>query len=209
MIKNLIFDFGGVIGDISRTSAVKAFEKVGVANADDLLDQYHQNGIFLEVEDGSISAEEFRAKLSALTGKEITMEEAKEAWMGFFTYVPVYRLEYLEKLRKQGYNLYILSNTNPFIMSWARSEDFSELGKPLDAYFDKLYLSYQLDVVKPHKEIFDILINDGINPAESVFIDDGTANVEMGKQLGFFTLQPINGTDWTGDLDRLLQEISR
>lgn len=45
MIKNLIFDFGGVIAPISREQAVEAFRQLGVADADQRLDKYHQTGI--------------------------------------------------------------------------------------------------------------------------------------------------------------------
>lgn len=46
MIKNIVFDFGGVIADISREQAVKAFIRLGVKDADRILDKYHQTGIF-------------------------------------------------------------------------------------------------------------------------------------------------------------------
>ena len=48
MIKNIVFDFGGVIVDISRDKAVQAFIKLGLADADTRLDKYHQTGIFQE-----------------------------------------------------------------------------------------------------------------------------------------------------------------
>ena len=34
MIKNIVFDFGGVIVDIDRDKAVQAFIKLGLADAD-------------------------------------------------------------------------------------------------------------------------------------------------------------------------------
>lgn len=204
MIKNIIFDFGGVIVDISRSRAVKEFEAIGVSNAEELLDKYHQKGIFLEVEDGRIDADTFCRKLGELCGRPISFEEAKKGWLGFMVDAPLYRLEYLEELRKK-YNLYLLSNTNPFIMSWARSREFTSLGKPLDDYLDKLYLSYQIGIVKPHREIFDYMISDAqLTPSESLFVDDGTANVEMGRALGFQTFQPVNGEDWREKLNALL-----
>ncbi|NDV56613.1 HAD family phosphatase [Bacteroides sp. 519] len=207
MIKNIVFDLGGVIMDINRESAVKRFEELGITNAEELLDKYHQKGIFLEVEDGRIDADGFCRKLSELANRELSFEDAKYGWLGFITGVPLYRLHYMEELRKK-YNLYLLSNTNPFIMSWARSKDFNSEGKPLDYYFDKLYLSYQVGVVKPDKGIFDYLIKDAsINPAESVFVDDGSANIKMGKELGFEVMQPINGEDWRGRLDEILLTI--
>ena len=84
MIKNIVFDFGGVIVDIDRDKAVQAFIKIGLADADTRLDKYHQTGIFQELEEGKLSADEFRRQLGDLCGRELTMEETKQAWLGFF-----------------------------------------------------------------------------------------------------------------------------
>jgi len=204
-IKNIVFDFGGVIVNFSREAAVKKFEEIGVANANELLDAYHQKGAFLQVEDGTINAEEFRIILSELAGKELTYEQVKEGWLGFMLDVPQYRLEYLLELRKK-YKLYILSNTNPYVMSWARSNDFTIAGRPLDDYFDKIYTSYELKAVKPGKTIFELMIKDAdMLPGETLFIDDGPANIKMAKELGMMTFQPINGEDWRDDLTALLK----
>nr|WP_320037436.1 HAD family phosphatase [uncultured Bacteroides sp.] len=204
-IKNIVFDFGGVIVNFSREAAVKKFEEIGVANANELLDAYHQKGAFLQVEDGTINAEEFRIILSELAGKELTYEQVKEGWLGFMLDVPQYRLEYLLELKKK-YKLYILSNTNPYVMSWARSNDFTIAGKPLDDYFDKIYTSYELKAVKPGKTIFELMIKDAdMLPGETLFIDDGPANIKMAKELGMMTFQPINGEDWRDDLTALLK----
>lgn len=204
MIKNLIFDFGGVIVDIDRDRAVKRFEALGMTNAEELLDKYHQRDIFLEIEDGRIDAEDFCRKLEVYCRREISFKEAKNAWLGFFVGDPQYRLDFLEELREK-YHIYILSNTNPFVMSWARSTDFTPARKSLDYYVDKIYASYELKMVKPQRNIFEHVIRDAnIVPAESIFIDDGSANVEVGKELGFHVLQPVNGEDWRVKLNRLL-----
>ena len=77
MIKNIVFDFGGVIVDIDRDKAVQAFIKLGLTDADSRLDKYHQTGIFQELEEGKLSADEFRKQLGDLCGRELTMEETK------------------------------------------------------------------------------------------------------------------------------------
>ena len=118
MIKNIVFDFGGVIVDIDRDKAVQAFIKLGLADADTRLDKYHQTGIFQELEEGKLSADEFRKQLGDLCGRPLTMEETKQAWLGFFNEVNLNKLDYILELRK-SYHVYILSNTNPFVMSWA------------------------------------------------------------------------------------------
>ena len=92
-------------------------------------------------------------------------------------------------------------------MSWACSPEFSSRKKPLNDYCDKLYLSYQVGHTKPAPEIFDFMIKDcNIIPSETLFVDDGTSNIHMGKELGFETFQPRNGTDWRADLTAILEE---
>lgn len=204
-IKNIIFDFGGVIADLNRDNAVRAFRSMGMENAEEILDQYHQKGIFLQIEDGRITPEEFCAELGKLCHRTITFEEAKAGWLAFFADVPQYRLDYLFELKKR-YKLYILSNTNPFVMSWARSNEFTAAGKPLDHYVDKIYTSYELKTTKPDREIFDHLIKDAdIDPAEILFVDDGAANIKMGKEIGFHTFQPENGEDWRLKFEAVLK----
>ena len=44
-IKNIIFDFGGVIVDLDRERCIEGFERLGV-NVRDALGQYVQSGVF-------------------------------------------------------------------------------------------------------------------------------------------------------------------
>ena len=68
-IKNIVFDLGGVFIDLDHDQAVRRFKEIGVEDAEQLLDPYEQKGIFLEVENGTISADEFCQKLQEHTGK--------------------------------------------------------------------------------------------------------------------------------------------
>jgi putative hydrolase of the HAD superfamily len=196
-IKNIVFDLGGVIITLDRSESVKRFEEAGLENADELLSAYHQKGIFLALEEGRLSREEFYEAVRKEAGRFISNETIDYGWMGFIKEVPVCKLTLLEELRDRGYQLYLLSNTNPIIMSWALSPAFSPQSKSLAGYFDKLYLSYQIGYTKPHPEIFRFMFNDsGILPSETLFIDDGEANVDMGKKLGMKTYLAVNGEDF-------------
>lgn len=200
MIKNVVFDFGGVIADIDRDQAVQAFIKLGLKDAETRLDKYHQTGIFQDLEEGKLSADGFRERLGELCGRKLTAEETKQAWLGFFSGVDVRKLDYMLELRKR-YHVYILSNTNPYVMSWACSPEFSSRGKSLADYCDKLYLSYQIGCTKPEPEIFHFMLEDsGMIPSETLFVDDGASNIRVGKELGMHTFQPENGADWREEL---------
>ena len=191
---------------ICQEEAIKRFKSIGLKNVEDYLNPYTQTDIFGDIEEGKISAEQFRAKLSELIGKEVTYEECKFAWLGYRQDVPLRNLDILRKLKAQGYKLILLSNTNPFMMSWGLSGEFDGNGNSLESYFDSLYLSYKLGVMKPNKKIFQYIIdNEKIQPGESLFIDDGERNINTARLLGFKTLCPINGEDWTKELIELLK----
>ena len=83
MIKNIVFDFGGVLTTIDTSRALQRFRDLGVEEPEQYINSYCQKGPFFELENGDIDAEEFCNRLSAICGKRITYEQAMEAWMGF------------------------------------------------------------------------------------------------------------------------------
>jgi epoxide hydrolase-like predicted phosphatase len=205
VIKNIVFDLGGVIMTLDPAEALRRFKALGLPDAERYLDSYTQSGIFGNLEEGKITAEDFRSKLSSLTGHELTFDECKHAWLGYRKDVPQRNLDLLKELRAKGYRLILLSNTNPFMMDWALSSEFDGKGSSLNDYFDALYLSYRLGIMKPAPDFFrQVLDNESILPEETLFVDDGPRNVEAAGKLGFITMCPDNGSDWTGELRSLL-----
>lgn len=205
VIKNIVFDLGGVIMTLDPAEALRRFKALGLSDAERYLDSYTQSGIFGNLEEGKITAEDFRSKLSSLTGHELTFDECKHAWLGYRKDVPQRNLDLLKELRAKGYRLILLSNTNPFMMDWALSSEFDGKGSSLNDYFDALYLSYRLGIMKPAPDFFrQVLDNESILPEETLFVDDGPRNVEAAGKLGFITMCPDNGSDWTGELRSLL-----
>lgn len=186
-IKNLLFDFGGVIVSINKENAVKRFKEIGVDNIEEYLGEFRQEGIFLGLEDGTISREDFYTELRKLARKDISEKDIDSGWLAFMAGVPEYKLQLLKDLRKK-YNVYLLSNTNPIIMEWAHSKEFSPTGEPLSAHFDKMFCSYKIGYTKPAPESFQAVIEGAnINPEETLFLDDGQSNLDMAKELGFKT----------------------
>ena len=204
VIKNIVFDLGGVIMTLDPAEALRRFKALGLSDAERYLDAYTQSGIFGNLEEGKITAEDFRSKLSSLTGHELTFDECKHAWLGYRKDVPQRNLDLLKELRAKGYRLILLSNTNPFMMDWALSCEFDGKGSSLNDYFDALYLSYRLGIMKPAPDFFrQVLDNENILPEETLFVDDGPRNVEAAGKLGFMTMCPDNGSDWNGELRSL------
>ena len=207
MIKTIIFDLGGVIITLDQSQAVRRFEEIGVDDVGERLNAYAQSGIFGDLEAGRITAEDFRHELSLLAGHEVTHEQCAYAWQGYAKEVPPRNLEALKRLRQEGSRVLLLSNTNPYMMEWVESERFDGYGHPVSAYFDALYLSYQLKMMKPSEAIFrEVLRQEKTFASEVLFVDDGPQNVAIASQLGMRTLCPENGEDWREMLFDILKE---
>lgn len=205
-IKNIMFDLGGVIMTIDQPNAVKKFEELGLKDAAQRLDPYTQSGIFGDLEEGKISADDFIRELGLLVGRKLTFEECKHAWRGYTKEVPQRNIQMLDKLRHDGYRLILISNTNPFMMDWGMSKDFSGDGRSINDFFDALYMSYKMKMMKPDRRMFmEIIQKEKINPEETLFVDDGQKNVAIGREFGLNTLCPVNGADWTDDLTSILE----
>ena len=203
-IKTFIFDLGGVIIDLDREACVRAYERLGIENANELLDNYKPNGIFLQMERGEISAQEFRNTIRHITQKAITDEEINSAHGEFLLGIPQKRKDALLALRKK-YKVLALSNTSPIhLLLFVRPMLTDEFHSPED-YFDKMFLSYELKSIKPDALIFERMIELGqLNPVECLFFDDGLANVEAAKKLGFQTYHVTDDNDWVGELELMI-----
>ncbi|MCM1518982.1 MAG: HAD family phosphatase [Pseudoflavonifractor sp.] len=196
MIKNLLFDLGGVIMDIKRSRCVEAFERLGLSQAGDLLDEYTQKGIFLEVEDGTLDADEFRQRIKAMIPHEVTDKEVDDAFCQFLVGIPRHRLAELRRLRGR-YRIYLLSNTNPIMWHSRIAEEFSQEGESIDSYFDGMVTSFEAKAVKPDRRIFDEVVRKfGIKPTETLFLDDSQRNLDAAAALGFKTALVAPGTEF-------------
>ena len=205
-IRNIIFDMGGVILGLDRSKCVERFVEIGIKNADELLDEFHQKGLFLRIEDGSMNAEDFRQELSKIANRELSYEEIEYAWLGFIVDVPQYKLDYMSSLREKGYKVYLLSNTNPYVMGWVRSSRLTAAGKPLDAYMDHLFLSYEMKCVKPDPIIFQTMLDSAnIHAEESIFIDDSASNIATATKMGFHTIHLATNADFRPELEKILE----
>lgn len=189
-IKNLLFDLGGVIMDIKRERCVEALTRLGVENADEMLGLYVQSGDFLRLENGSLSASEFRDSLrrQIKDGREVSDEEIDNALNAFLLGIPAHRLAALRQLRK-GYKIYLLSNTNPIMFYSEIDRQFRQEGLTIGDYFDGQVVSFLAHSNKPDRAIFEYAIGHlGINPRETLFIDDSQHNLDAAAALGFATV---------------------
>lgn len=188
-IKNVIFDLGGVIIDIDREAAASALMELGIVEADRMLGEYEQKGVFLLLEEGRVSDSEMYDALLPLCHPGTTCTDIMKAFEKFLIGVPVERLRMVEKIREKGYKTYVLSNTNPvFYNNWIANA-FRRDGKSINDYFDGIVVSFQELMCKPNPDIFRNLLNRyALNPDETLFLDDSAANCESAATLGIHTV---------------------
>lgn len=197
-IKNLIIDFGGVIINLTRNRCIEAFESLGVQDIrEQIVNNYQHKDLFMQVEIGSITSAGFRDGIRRLSGQALTDEQIDAAWIAMLDDVPDYKLNLLLDLRKH-YNTMLLSNTNEIHWEWSERTCFSYKGHHVSDFFNRIYLSYKLHMLKPNADIFEYVLQDaGIKPEETLFIDDATPNCRTAESLGLHTYTPEPREDWS------------
>ena len=171
---HVVFDLGGVVFRLDKMIAIQRFKEIGVERVEEFLDDYAQKGIFGDLEAGKLTAEQYRDELSRIVGKPLTMEQLEYAWTGYAAELYQRNFDALLRLRQEGFPVALLSNTNPFMMRWARSNEFDGHGNGLDHYFDRLYLSYEMRMMKPSPEIFKAMIDGETGEAMSSLFWEST-----------------------------------
>lgn len=189
-------DFGGVLVDLDRSRCIDSFKSIGADCIEEMLNPYYQRGLLMKLENGDITIDEFHAELRMVAGKDFTDSQIDDAWNSFLVTVPSYKLDLLLKLR-ESYSVFLLSNTNEIHWEMSCERFFSYKNLGVKDFFEKIFLSYQLHQLKPSKEIFEtVLMETGIRPEETFFIDDSVANCKMAESLGIHTYAPKDQEDW-------------
>lgn len=188
---------GGVIITIDNEEPRKRFFELGLTEFANSMDPYKQSGLNGDLEEGKLSEEQYRLAICKQLGREVSFEELRHCWMGYMKEVPARKLMTIKNLRKQGYRVILLSNTNPYVAEWTDSSEFSGDGHPIQDYFDALYRSYEVKYMKPDENFFRyVLGQEKAAPEECLFVDDGPRNCCAASELGIFTYCPQNGEDW-------------
>ena len=186
-ITTLVFDFGGVLIDLDRQACIEAFRRLGLPIETLIPNNYHSVGPARRLETGDITAADFRRLIRTQSGRDFTDSAFDEAINAFLLAIPVEKLRLLRALRRR-FRVLMLSNTNEIHMNYAYAHQFRAEGLDVTAYFDRLYLSYEMHLSKPDPRIFRSLLESEKLDADACFyLDDSTANLATASQLGFHT----------------------
>jgi HAD superfamily hydrolase (TIGR01509 family) len=127
---------------------------------------------------GYISTSEYLAGLQSVFGGRFYVEQLEQAFKKIML-EPVDGMIDIVKSVSRKHRTALVSNTNEIHYRYSL-EKFDVL-----RILHKHYLSYQMHVMKPVREFYDIIIKDQkIDPSEMLFIDDLVTNVESAQAAG-------------------------
>lgn len=178
MIKNAIFDLGGVVlgRDFKRLGEVLG-NTFAFISADESFPEY-----WSEFDRGTYTREEVTRMLAE--DYNLTVEDAHEQVQRLLELLqPIPEtVALIEELKARGIRCYVLSNMS--------KEFFAELLKfPVFEHFDGVVVSYQERINKPDRGIYEALLSRyNLEPSESIFADDKIANTEAASLLGLHTV---------------------
>lgn len=198
MIKNIIFDFGGVLMDWNPRYFFKDYFK------DDVKMEFFLKNIATD----EWNAEQDRGR-SLKEGTEILVQQYPEWEQDIRAYYDNWttmlradipqNVAVLRKLGATHYALYGLTNWSQETFPYALEHyDFFQL------FQGKIVVSGEEKLIKPDAKIWQVLLERyQIQAGESVFIDDNPQNIAMAKTLGFHTIHIQDDTDLASELNAL------
>ncbi len=172
-LKNIVFDLGGVLfardPRYCTPDMVRLFQFIRT----DPMPEF-----WIEYDRGTLTVDDALKELVRMSG--MPMEHCRrcleESIARQATIAPTERLIY--DLKAAGYRLYVLSNM---------SREFIAFLRKFDVYrcFEGEVVSCEEGTVKPEKRIFDTLLGRyGLDPAETLFIDDRRTNIAAAREMG-------------------------
>ena len=187
VIKNILFDLGGVLYHIDYSLSIEAFENLGIENFHEHFSQKKQSYLFDRLETGQISEKDFIKEIKAIL-PNCTKEKIINAWNRLLIGLPKENIQLLQALSKK-YQLFLLSNTNSIHIKQINKLLYKDYNlKSLDPLFDKIYLSHQIGMRKPNRETFEWVLKDAkILANETLFIDDSIQHINNAKKVGIQT----------------------
>ncbi|MCX4352104.1 MAG: HAD family phosphatase [Lachnospiraceae bacterium] len=178
MIKNIVFDIGNVLAGFAWEDFYRSF---GYSEEifEKLADATVRSPFWNEMDRGKLSDEELLEgfiKNDSSIEKEIreVFENVEEIIQRFD-----YAIPWIRELKKKGYHIYVISNfSRKAHVECIKALDFLE-------EIDGEILSYQVKLIKPSPEIYQLLCSKyNLKAEECVFIDDLPKNVEAARKEG-------------------------
>lgn len=177
MYKNIIFDLGNVLLSFNPKDYLKS--KISEDRIDNVYKAIFQSEEWIMLDRGTITEKD---AINRIIERNNTYRD--DINLAFKDWYDILRpieeaVEILTKLKKNGYNIYYLSNFHELAFKEVTTKNnFFEL-------FDGGVVSYAEKLIKPEEEIYKLILKRyNLNPKETIFIDDTKSNVDGASKLG-------------------------
>ncbi|MBX2945039.1 MAG: HAD family phosphatase [Cyclobacteriaceae bacterium] len=187
--RNLIFDLGGVIIDLSVERTIQSICDLSGVRPDQVRHAYRTHTEFYAYERGEITDAEFRQVLQRIFSFSAPDEQIDSAWNAMLVQLPVAKLQLLDRLKKR-FSVAVLSNTNNIHLSFVNQSMLPQVDafSSLNDYFHVHYYSHLVGKRKPESQIFtQVLDENNYVPEQTLFLDDNKENIEAAAALGIQT----------------------
>ncbi|MBL3545994.1 HAD family hydrolase [Chryseobacterium sp. KMC2] len=182
-IKNIIFDFGGVLMDWNPRYFFKDYFKDD-EKMEYFLENIAQDEWNIEQDRGRSLSEGTEIQVKKFPEWEKEIRAFYDNWTVMLKSDIPQNVEILRKLKNTDYQLFGLTNWSEETFPYAlENYDFFQI------FEGKIVVSGTEKLIKPDPKIWHVLLERyNIHAEESVFIDDNSKNIEMAKTLGFMTI---------------------
>jgi len=197
-IKNIIFDFGGVLMDWNPRYFFKSY-----FNDDEKMEYFlgniAQDEWNIEQDRGRLLSEGTEIQVKKFPEWEKEIRAYYDNWTTMLKSDIPHNVEVLKKLGKTDYQLLGLTNWSEETFPYAlENYEFFKL------FEGKIVVSGTEKLIKPDPKIWHVLLERfNIKAEESVFIDDNFKNIEMAQSLGFHTIHVKPDTNLETELNNL------
>lgn len=200
MIKNIIFDFGGVLLDWNPRYLYKSY-----FNIDEEMEHFLADICNGEWNIRQDAGRPFAEAVKELQAKFPEYAEAiqmyDDDWEKMLKCELPESIDLLKELKFMGYGIYGLTNWS------AEKIGYAFANYSFFSLFDGIVVSGVEKVVKPDRKIYEILLERySLKPGECVFIDDNPDNVDMAKVLGINAIRFDNIGNVKEHLETLLNK---
>jgi len=204
-MKNILFDFGGVFVDLDMGAVNMGIQTYLGTTMQGLYHRYSE--VFDGFETGHLSENDF---VDAVAGMGLPKNKIVDIWNSMLIGIPKKRIDFLHSIQGK-HNLYLYSNTNSFQEKALNQLMQKHHGISLIEFrnaFDDTWFSHDIGYRKPGKEGFEYIIKEtGIDPRETLFIDDSESYLQGAKAVGMQTILHDVSNDIADVFDAYLTSI--
>ena len=199
-IKNIVFDFGGVLLDWNPRYFYRAYFK-----DEQEMEYFLSNICTTEWNAEQDKGRSFEEGIRILQEQYPQYKEAirlfKDKWEDMLKGEFPESVKLVKQLKEMGYDIYGLTNWSAETIPLAYSKyEFFQL-------FDGIVVSGEENVIKPDPKIYEILLERyKLKAEESIFIDDSPTNIISAKELRFKAVLFDNIENVTLEISTLVKQ---